>query len=416
MAHQAHDLGTFDTADLATHPVQSEFSQELPNLVPYNRRNEALENEVYDKEKIDYSDPFPRSPRDPEGMMKPITEEPAVETVPVQQAAEDRWFDADDVVAGAPTVKNQNPSLSHLGSEKFGTTEPISDKIEYADQDKLGDKEIKRHTGVSDESPELGAPQEASSEKFNENVGRSAALESATSIEGSKDTATMDLGGTSLRDSEKEKERKYEEGVGDDESHMEKINGITATENSANVATKRGNDEHQSMDEAPYEPNRMAEEDNYENSEEGKSYGDKIHDIDSTEKKEISSKPGYGEHQEPEQEETEKRTERPSAGAEEGAHEESGKSLTDTPSAAESVSLSYPAVEEKAEGQTKESHEDDVDEKTKSDGHDTVAGKSYTDQMYATAGTAKSAFYSAFGYGGAKTVQDKDIQPTERNE
>jgi len=253
MAHQVHDIGTIDTDDLATHPVQNEFSQELPNSVPYNRRNEALENEVYDKEKIDYSDPFPRSPRHPEGMMKPITEEPAVETVPIQPAAEDRWFDADDVIAGAPTVKDQNPSLSHLGSEKFGTTEPISDKIEYAEQDKLEGKEIKRHAGVSDESPDLGAPQEAISEKFNENVGRSAALEAATSIEGSKDTATMDLGGTSLHDSEKEKERNYEEGVGDDESHMEKINGMTATENSANVASKRGNDEHQSIDKAPYE-------------------------------------------------------------------------------------------------------------------------------------------------------------------
>jgi hypothetical protein len=290
MAHQAQDLGTFDTADLATHPVQSEFSQELPNSIPYNRRKEAPENELYGKdesEKIEYSDPFVRSPRDPEGMMKSITEETAGETVPIQPAAEDRWFNADNVVAGAPTVKDQNPSPSHLGSEKFGTTEPISDEIEYADQDKLGDKEIKRHAGVSDESPELGAQQEASSEKFNENVGRSAALESATSVEGSKDTATMDLGGTNLHDSEKEKESKYEEGIGDDESHMEKINGMTSTENSANVASKRGNDGHQSMDEAPYEPNRMAEEDNYENSEEGKSYGDKIYDIDSTEKDEI---------------------------------------------------------------------------------------------------------------------------------
>nr|ADE75906.1 unknown [Picea sitchensis] len=80
-----------------------------------------------------------------------------------------------------------------------------------------------------------------------------------------------------------------------------------------------------------------------------------------------------------------------------------GKSLTDTPSAAESVVSSNPVVEAKAEGQTK------------SDGDDTVAGKSYTDKMYSTAGTAKNAFYSAFGYGGAKTVQDKEVQPTERN-
>jgi hypothetical protein len=328
IAHQVHDIGTIDIAILATHPVQSEFSQELPNLIPYNRRKEVPENELYGKnepEKIHYSDPFARARKDPEGMMTPIIEETAVETVPIQQAAEDRWFDADDVVAGAPTVKDRNPSLSHLGSEKFGTTEPISDELEYADQNKLGGKEIKRDADISDESQDLRVLQEVSSEKFNENTGRSAALEAATSIEGSKNTTAMDLVGTCLHASEKETERKDEEGVGDDESHMEKINGTTATENSANVASKRGNDEHQSMDEAP------SEEDNYENSEEGKSYGDQIYDIDSTEKNEISSKLGYGEHQEPEQEETEKRTERPSADDQEGAHKESGKSLTDTP-------------------------------------------------------------------------------------
>eukprot|EP00253_Pinus_taeda_P011520 PITA_11520 len=241
--------------DASSAPVEMRGQQEVPTT-PVNRRNEALENEYYGKdkaEKSDYNDAFPRAPKDPEGMMKSINEESAVETVQNREAAKDRWYDADDTVAGAPTVKDQNPNLSHLG-----TTEPISDKLEDADQDKLGDKEIR-------------------------------ALE-------------------------------------DEESYKEKIHDTTSTEYGTNVASKRGNDEQQSIHEPPYEPDRMAKKENYENSEEGKSYrdqlydkdpteegksyGDQIYDIDPTEKIEPSSKFGHGEHQEPGQEETEKRTER----------------------------------------------------------------------------------------------------------
>lgn len=416
-AQQVHDIGTTDTADLATHPVQGQFSQELPNVVPYNRRKEAPEVEFYGKdepEKIDYNDPFPRSPRDPEVMMKSITEEPTAETLPIQQVPEDRWFDADDVVAGGPAVKDQNPSLSHVGSEKFGTAEPISDEPEYTDQDKLGGTGIKMQDDVSDESRDLKA-QEANSEEFTENTGRPAALETATSIEGSKDKPTTDLDGIGLDENEKEEESKDEERAGNDESHMEKLSGMTSTENNANVASKDGNDEHRAVDEAPSNPDRIAEEENQENREKRTSYGNPVYDIDSTEKNDISSKLGYGEDQEREQEETEKRTEKLSADEEKGAHEESGKSLTDTPSA-DSVVSSNPAVEEKDEVQPIERYGDDDDVKTKSDGHeDTDAGKSYSDKMYATASTAKNAFYSTFGYG-AKPVQAEQIHSAETKE
>eukprot|EP00253_Pinus_taeda_P006044 PITA_06044 len=478
--------------DASSAPVETRGQQEVPTT-PVNRRNEALENEYYGKdkaEKSDYSDAFPRAPKDPEGMMKSINEESAVETVQNQEAAKDRWYDADDTVAGAPTVKDQNPNLSHPG-----TTEPISDELEDADQDKLGDKEIRGPAGLSDEPQASKALQEASSEEFNENAGRSTALE-------------------------------------DDESYKEKIHDTTSTEYGTNVASKRGNDEQQSIHEPPYEPDRMAEKENYENSEEGKSYGDQIYDkdpteegksygdqiydidptekiepsskfghgehqepgqeetekrtepdrmaeeenyensekgksygdqiydIDPTEKTELPSKFGHGEHQEPGQEETERRTERVSTDDVEEANEGTGKSSTGTPSAAESIVSSNPAVEEKfegqaigideddvnkktksdgksltetpsvdkggvssnpvveekADGQTGETYEDDVEEKTKSDGHDPVAGKSYSDQVYSTANTAKGALFSVFGYGGAKAVPDKQIQPTDRKE
>jgi hypothetical protein len=191
----------------------------------------------------------------------------------------------------------------------------------------------------------------------------------------------------------------------------------------------------------------MAEEENYENSEKGKSYGDQIYDKDPTEKIEPSSTFGLGEHQEPGQGETE----RVSTDDVEEANEETGKSWTGRPSAAESIVSSNPAVEEKVEGQamgideddvnkktksdgksltetpsvdkggvssnpvveekadgkTGETYKDDVEEKTKSDGHDTVPGKSYSDQVFSTANTAKGALYSVFGYGGAKAVPDK---------
>eukprot|EP00253_Pinus_taeda_P007911 PITA_07911 len=470
-------LAVSPALDASSAPVETRGQQEVPTTPAIvNRRNEALENEYYGKdkaEKSDYSDAFPRAPKDPEGMMKSINEESAVETVQNQEAAKDRWYDADDTVAGAPTVKDQNPNLSHPG-----TTEPISDELEDADQDKLGDKEIRGPAGLSDEPQASKALQEASSEEFNENAGRSTALE-------------------------------------DDESYKEKIHDTTSREYGTNVASKRGNDEQQSIHEPPYEPDRMAEKENYENSEEGKSYGDQIYDkdpteegksygdqiydIDPTEKIEPSSKFGHGEHQEPGQEETEKRTERygdqiydidPTEKTElpskfgHGEHQEpgqeeterriervstddveegnegTGKSSTGTPSAAESIvssnpvmeekfegqamgideddvnkktksdgkSLtetpsvdkggvsSNPVVEEKADGQTGKTYEDDVEEKTKSDGHDTVAGKSYSDQVYSTANTAKGALYSVFGYGGAKAVPDKQIQPTDRKE
>lgn len=417
MAHQVDDIGGTNTAVSTTdvpasiNPVQSEFSQELPSLVSHNRGEEAPENELYGKdepEKIDDSEPFARVPRDPEGMMKPaITEEPAKETAPIQQAAEDRWFDADNVVAGTPTVKDQNPSPRYLGSKEFGTTEPISDELEYANQDKVGDTEIKGHAGVSDESQDLKV-EEASSEERNENAGRSAAYP----VEGSKDTtALMDLGaGTGLHANEKEKERKDEEAAGLDESYMEKNNAMTSasTEENASVASKLGNDENQSVEEATYEPDRMqAEEDNDRNSEKAKGYGDKINEKDSTEKKEIPSKLEYGEHQEPEQEEYgeyqepeqeegERRTERPSADDEKGAHEESGT---------ETVISSNQAAEEKAEQQTED--DDDV-EVAKSDG---PPGKSYAGKMYDTASSATSSLYSRFGFGAAKTAKDEQIQP-----
>jgi len=487
--------------DASSAPVEKRGQPQVPTTpAVVNRRNEALENEYYGKdkaEKSDYSDAFARAPKDPEEMMKSIKEESAMEAVQHQEASKDRWYDADDTVAGTPTVKDENPRLSHPGSEKSGTTEPISDELEDADQDKLGDKEIKGPAGLSDEPQASKVLQEASSEEFNEKPGRSTALEDATYIEGSKDTTAMNLGVTG----------QDEEGGGDDESYKEKIHDKTSTEYGTNFASKRGNDEQQSIHEPPYEPDRMAEKENYENSEEGKSYGDQIYDKDPTEKIEPSSKFGLGEHQEPGQGETEKRTEpdrmaeeenyensekgksygdqiydkdptekiepsstfglgehqepgqgetekrteRVSTDDVEEANEETGKSWTGRPSAAESIVSSNPAVEEKVEGQamgideddvnkktksdgksltetpsvdkggvssnpvveekadgkTGETYKDDVEEKTKSDGHDTVPGKSYSDQVFSTANTAKGALYSVFGYGGAKAVPDK---------
>ena len=48
----------------------------------------------------------------------------------------------------------------------------------------------------------------------------------------------MDMGGIVLHENEKEEERKDEEGVGDDEISMDKLNGMKIIKNKMNVASK----------------------------------------------------------------------------------------------------------------------------------------------------------------------------------
>lgn len=417
--HQVQDIGNTGTAtpDLT---LQTRVDA-LPN---YSRRKEAQENvldEQDETERIDYSFTFAKSPPLPAGVMKPaINEEPVMEKL-IQQAGEVCGFDsskgdmAADVGSGDSTVKDQSPSATHGDTEESGSNE-----FKYA-ENKLEGTDINRHSNVSDEPQDLRAGDDRS-ENFNENTGRSATLEAATSVvetaigvaQGLKDRIAMGLGGT-LSDSPanaNDKEREDEEGAGHDRSYTEKIYGVTSTAKNA-IASKLGYGEHhESADEVPIKPiQTSAEEDNYENNGGGKSYRDKIYDTASAAKNVISSKLGYGEHQLPVQEDAEKKTDGLSADHDEGAQEERGKNLTDkiyeTASAANNVvssKLGYgkqedPLGAEKPQGKMMEKYEDE---------HDTGEGKSYTQKIYETATTAKNAISSQIGYGGKETVRDHE--------
>lgn len=442
MARRVHDIGTTHTAapDSTLHvpAIKTQLPQQLPN---YNRRKEVPENVVHwqdEPERIEYSDPFAKSPTLPEEIMKPdVTEEPAMEKL-VQRAGEVCGFDtnkgdiASDVGAGAPSVKDQKASATHGDWEESGPTESISDELKSS-ENKLGGKEINRHSTVSDEPQDVKV-QDASSVECNENAGRSATFETVTSVvgtavgaaQGLKDRIAMGLGSTGPHGDENNKEREDEEGVKHDKSYTEKIYGMTSTAKNA-IASKLGYVEHhEPVDGAPNEPNRSApEENNYESSEEGKSYKDKIYNTASATKNVISSKLGYDEHKVPVQEEAEKKTDQPLADHDEGAHDEGGKSFTDkiydTASAANSVvssKLGYGGqedhdVEKKPERQTMEKYEDDKRTKSDEHEHDKGEGKSYTEKIYETAATAKNAISSKFGPRGKETGQDHGQQIDE---
>lgn len=411
MAHQVQDIGTTHRAALDSTVLVPAIPTEFDALPNYNRRKGDQENVLHGQDETEgneYSDPYAESPA---GIMKPaIIEEPAMEIL-IQRAGEVCGFDtkkgdiAADVGSGDLTVKDQMQSPTHGDWEESGSTEPISNEFKNA-EDNLGGREIKRHSNVSDESQDLRA-HDARSEESNENAGRSAALDSTTSVvgtaigvaQGLKDRIAMGLGGTGPHANENDKERVNEEGAGHDRSYTEKIYGVTSTAKNA-IVSNLGYGEP--VDEVPNKPKKTLEEDNYENNEGGKSYTDKIYDTASAAKNMISSKLGYGEHQVPVQEEAEKKTDWPSADHDEGVHEEGGKNFADkiydTASQANSVvssKLGYgrqedSVVEEKPEEQTMEKYEDESD---------IGEVKGYTEKIYEIAITAKNAISSKIGYG-----------------